>query len=191
MWQELVIESLVRPRAAARRVLALGLGPAELFQGAVAVTSAGMVLGYLALRARPDVVDPVSAAILAQPLAGAGVQLAMLLLLTVLTAGVGRLFGGTGTPAGAFALVVWLNALMALIQALHLVMLVLLPPLAAVVALVTILWTFWAYVNFISELHGFQNQLLVLGGVILTLVALFFAVAIVFAMLGVTPPEMQ
>lgn len=191
MWQELITDSLVRPRAAARRVLDLGLVPGLLAQAAVAVTSAGMVLGYVAMRVNPQVIDPVSAAALAEPLAGAAVQLAMLGVLALLTGGVGRFFGGTGTMTGAFALVVWLNALMAVIQAVHLVTLVLLPPLAAVVALVTLFWTFWAYVNFVSELHGFRNPLLVLGGVILTLIALFLAVAILLAALGVTPPEMR
>lgn len=191
MWRELLIESLVRPREAARRVLSLGLGPSELIQGAVAVTCAGLVLGYFALWLNPTVVDPVSAAVLVNPLAGAAVQLAALGFLALLTAGVGRLFGGTGTAAGAFALVVWLNALMALIQAVHLVMLVLLPPLAGIVALGTLFWTFWAYVGFVSELHGFENPFFVLGGVILTLVALFFATAILFAAIGLAPPEMQ
>lgn len=191
MWRELLIESLVRPRGAARRVLSLGLGPLELVQGALAVTCAGVVLMYLALRVSPNVVDPISAAVLVNPLTGAVVQLGTLGFLTLLTGGAGRLFGGKGTLAGAFALVVWLNALMTLIQMVHLALLVLLPPLAGVVALGTLFWSFWAYVNFVSELHGFRNPLLVLGGMILTLIALFFTMAILFAALGVTPPEMQ
>ena len=46
MWGELVIESLVRPRRAARRRWAPACRVAQLLQAAVLVTCVGMVLGY-------------------------------------------------------------------------------------------------------------------------------------------------
>ena len=98
-----------------------------------------------------------SAAILGRPLLGAVVQLAALVIVVFLTVRIGRLFGGIGGFWDALALVVWLNAVMVLVQVVQLVALALVPPLAAALAIATILWALWAFANFVAELHGFQN----------------------------------
>ena len=60
--------------------------------------------------------------------------------------------------------------MLVLIQVGQLVALALLPPLAALLAIVTIFWALWAYANFVAELHGFQNPVIVLGAVVLTVI---------------------
>ena len=190
MWSELVTESLLRPRSAARRILAAGLTAGELLQAAVLVTCAGMVLGYVALSISPGATD-ITAAVLEHPLLGALAQLVIMAVAVVLTVRIGRLFGGSGGLSGAAALVIWLNAMMVLVQILQIVALALLPPLAALLAVVTILWAFWAYANFVAELHGFRSAPIVLGAVLLTTIVLFFGTAMLLAILGITPPEVS
>jgi hypothetical protein len=189
MWGALVVDSLRRPRLAARRILDAGLPDATVVEAALLVTCAGVVLGYLALRAAPDGIDMVSAAILANPLLGAGAQLAAMAVVVFLTVRIGRLFGGRGELWGAAALVVWLNAMLVLVQAGQLVALALLPPLAALLAIAATVWALWAYANFVAELHGFQNPVIVLGAVVLTGIMLFFGTAMLLAILGLTPRE--
>jgi Yip1 domain len=189
MWRKLVIDTLLRPRLAARQVLAAGLPQIALLQGAVMVTCLGVVLGYIALQMSPDAIDVVSAAVLGNPFLGALAQLAVMAVIVVLTVRIGRLFGGSGGIWGALALVVWLNMMMVLIQAGQLVALAILPPLAALLAVATIFWALWAYANFVAELHGFQNPFIVLGAVILTAIVLFFGTAMLLAILGITPQE--
>jgi Yip1 domain len=189
MWGQLVIDSLRRPRLAARQILAVGLADGTVVEAAVLVTCVGIVLGYLALLLTPGGVDMVSAAVLANPLLGAGVQLAAMAVVVFLTVRIGRLFGGRGELWGAAALVVWLNAMLVLIQAGQLVALALVPPLAALVAIAAMVWALWAYANFIAELHGFQNPVIVLGAVVLTGIMLFFGTAMLLAILGFTPRE--
>jgi hypothetical protein len=189
MWGELVIDSLRRPRLAARRILDAGVPDATVVEAAVLVTCAGMVLGYLALRATPEGVDMVSAAVLANPLLGAAAQLGVMAVVAFLTARIGRLFGGRGELWGAAALVVWLNAMLVLVQAGQLAALALLPPLAALLAIAATVWALWAYANFVAELHGFQNPVIVLGAVVLTGLMLFFGIAMMLAILGLTPRE--
>jgi Yip1 domain len=191
MWGQLITDSLLRPRTAARQVLAVPMPGATLLQAAVVVACVGMVLGYAAYRLSPDAVDVVSAAVIGNPLVGMLAQLAVMAVIVFLTVRVGRLFGGTGGLAGALALVVWLNAMMVLIQAAQLVALLLLPPVAALLAVVTIFWALWAYANFVAELHGFQNPFMVLGAVVLTAIVLFFGAAMLFAILGITPQEVS
>ena len=72
---------------------------------------------------------------------------------------------------------VWLNAMLVLIQAGQLVALALVPPLAALLAIAAMFWALWAFANFVAELHGFQNPVIVLGGVVLTGIMLFFGTA--------------
>lgn len=191
MWGELVVDSLLHPRRAARRILAAGVPERLLVQGAVAIACAGVVLGFLALQLSPEAVDMVSAAILGNPLVGVAAQLAVMALIVVLTVQIGRLFGGSGGLSGALALVVWLNAMMVLIQAVQLVALALVPPVAALLAIVTVFWVLWTYASFVAELHGFQNPAIVLGVVMLTAIVLFIATAMLLAILGVTPQEMR
>ena len=189
MWGQLVIDSLVRPRVAARQILAAGVPEAQLLQAAVMVSCIGVVLGYIALLMSPDAIDVVSAAVLGNPLMGAAAQLAIMAVIVVLTVRIGRLFGGSGGLWGALALVVWLNAIMVLIQAGQLAALAIVPPVAALVAIATVFWALWAYANFVAELHGFKNPAIVLGAVVVTAIVLFFATAMLLAILGITPQE--
>jgi Yip1 domain len=188
-WRKLVGDSFVRPRAAAREVVALGLGRGLLVQAAAAITAAGVVLGYVAVSMSAEPVDPVSAAVLSTPLIGAAMQFGILLVAAVLTFRIGRAFGGTGDFDGALAIVVWLNAVMLLIQVAQLFVLAVLPPLAGLIAVATVVWALWAFANFVTELHSFENPFFVLGGVILSMIVLFFGVAMLLAMLGITPQE--
>lgn len=187
MWGELLIDSLKRPRAAARRVLDAGVPAAHLLEAAVLVATVGVVLGYLALMMSPGALDVVSTAVIHHPLLGVVAQLAVMAIAVFLTVRLGRLFGGTGTTDGALALVVWLNAVMVLIQAAQLVALAVVPPVATILALATIVWALWAFANFVAELHGFQNPFIVLAVIVLTTIVLFFGTAMIAAILGFAP----
>lgn len=188
-WRNLLSDSFVRPRAAARSVLALRLAPALLLQAAIAVTAAGIVFGYLAVRLGGAEIDQVSTAILAYPLLGAAIQFGAILVVAFLTARIGSLFGGTGSFESALALVVWLNVVMLLIQIVQILLMLLAPPLTAFVAIFAVIWALWAFANFVTELHGFQNPLFVLGGVILSMIVLFFGLAMILTILGLGQQE--
>lgn len=189
MWGELITDSFLRPRAAARKVLGRMPAVPVLCEAAVLVIALGMVLGYAALRMAPDAIDSVSATVLHAPLLGAVVQLAVMAFVVLLIVRIGRLFGGTGGLHGALALVVWLNAMMVLLQAVQLVALAVLPVVAAMIAIVSIVWVLYAFACFIAELHGFRNAAVVLAGVLAASVVLMFGAAMLAAILGITVQE--
>ena len=189
MWGQLLIETLSRPREAAKRVLAAAPDVPVLVEAAVAVTCLGLVMGFLVGQLSPGVMDPVTQSVLRNPLAGAVFQFAALLGIVGVTAFAGRMFGGVGDFRGALALVVWLNAAMLVLQAVQIGLMVVLPALAPIVALAALLWAIWAFAGFVAELHGFQNQAVVLGGVLVGMVGLFVTLSILMAMLGLTPPQ--
>lgn len=191
MLRQLVIDSLVRPRAAARGVLDLDIAAGPLAQAAVAVTCIGLVLGYAAMRIGGGAVDPVSAAVLQAPLLGALGQFAMMALIAFLTFRVGRLFGGAGGFWGAATVVIWLNAVTLGIQVLQIVVLAVAPPLAGLVAVATLFWLLWAYANFVAELHAFRSPVMVLGVAVLSGIALIFGLTLIAAILGIAPPGIE
>jgi hypothetical protein len=187
-WGELIRDSLLRPRVAARRVLALGLPLDVLAMALAAVTATGMVFAYAAARLTGGGLDAMTAAILRAPLMGALLQLTIMAAVAIGAARIGRLFGGTGDVAGALTLVVWLNVMMLLAQVAQIVALVVLPPLAFFLAIATLLWLIWAFASFVAELHGFTNLAAVLGGVVVSMVIFFLALASLLTALGLAPP---
>ncbi|MER2507833.1 Yip1 family protein [Amaricoccus sp.] len=186
-WAELVKESFLRPRTAARRILGMRFGPNELLQLALVITCLGIILAFVAMRVSGGVVDGVATWMLGTPLLGALVEFALLGVIAVLTHRIGALFGGSGSFWDALTLLVWLNAVMLVLQVAQLLMLFVLPPLAPPVAFFAVFWGLWAFANFVTELHGFNNPMMVLGGVVLTTIVLFIGVAMLLAILGITP----
>lgn len=187
MWRQLIIDSFVRPRDAARRVLGLGLAPGVIVQAALAVTCLGVVLGYVMLLLAAGQVDPVSAVVLDRPFLGAATQLGVMAAVALATYRIGRAFGGQGDLVGAATVVVWLNAMMLMIQVAQLVAMALVPPLAGLIAIATFFWVLWAFANFTAELHDFPSPVMVLGVTILSVVVLIFGLAMLAAILGLGP----
>lgn len=191
MWGRLVIDSLLRPREAARRLFALGLGFEQLAQGAVLVACAGTVLVYAAGRLLPAPAGADFAQMASAPLFTAVISLVELAVLVALVTRVGRFFGGTGDMLGGFALVVWLNVVVLILLALVLMAALVVPPLALLMALAILVWMIWAPAQFVAELHGFRNAVVVLAGMVLAMLVLFIALNLLFAVLGIPAQEVS
>lgn len=183
-WGRLILESLLQPRDAARKVLAVRVGFDALLEAALAVTCIGMVLAFIAVRLSPGALDPSTTFVLANPLLGAAFQLCVLAAVVGGIVHVGRFFGGKGGVTGALATVVWLDFVMLLIQALQIGAIVLVPPIATFLSIAAVIWVIWAMACFVSELHGFQNPIVVMGGVVLSMAVLFFGIALVLTFIG-------
>jgi len=179
-------ETLADPQAAARSLIDLN-PPVEgrwLGLALVAVLSAFMgQVGVLMLAADQT------------PLAvGAGASVVVqgvLLVITVFAVhGVGRMFGGTGEFPDALLLVAWLQFLMVGLQAVQLLSLLLIPPLAGMIGILSIALFLWVLTNFVAVLHGFTSLGKVFGMILVTFMAVAFAVAFLLALLGIQGPGM-
>lgn len=188
-WGDLIRDSLVRPRAAARHILDLGLGREVLVPAALLVACLGTFVAYLAARVVPAPEGAQFAEFVASPVLATAMNLAQLAVMCWLAAWVGRLFGGQGTLAGAAALVIWYDLLSLLLVAALLLSIFLLPPLGFLLGLGFIVWLIWAPTAFLAELHGFRNGLVVFAGLVLAMVALLFLMTLVQHLLGVAPTE--
>ncbi|MCL4189260.1 MAG: YIP1 family protein [Rhodobacteraceae bacterium] len=186
-FSELLRATLADPRDGARRVLALRLPVSTRWQALAVVVALSVLFSQLTVRLFGA--EDALAGLGASPLAAA----AILGGLTVAMAGaihaVGRAFGGRGRFEDALILVVWLHAVGFVLQLAQLAILLILPPLAQLVVLAGIALLFWLLTGFVAELHGFVSRVQVFVMILVTLLALSFALALVLGMLGIAPPE--
>jgi len=177
--------SLKSPKSAIRTVLdwRLSLGESALALTLMAVLSAGLM--SLVVGPLPTEIDPVSAAVLTNPVYLAAVQLVGLAMISLFLFLLGRVAGGRGTLPETVAMMAWLEALLILISVVQVVALVLLPPLGLLLVVGGMVLSVWLTTNFVAELHGFASLLLTLLGVIAAFIGAVIAMLLVFLLLFV------
>ena len=176
------------PRAAARWVLQLGLPvPARWTALALmAVLSTLLVMLDLQIIGAPG--DPMVQAALANPMPLAAVQMLILALSAWLMARIGQIFGGTGQFSDAVMLVVWMQAVLLVLQVAQILAALVSLPLSEVVAFAGFAISMWLMTNFVAELHGFTSLtrvfLGILGSGLALVVALAALLTVVMGVLG-------
>ena len=176
------------PRAAARWVLQLGLPvPARWTALALmAVLSTLLVMLDLQIIGTPG--DPMVQAALANPMPLAAVQMLILALSAWLMARIGQIFGGTGQFSDAVMLVVWMQAVLLVLQVAQILAALVSLPLSDVVAFVGFAISMWLMTNFVAELHGFTSLtrvfLGILGSGLVLVVVLAVLLTVVMGVFG-------
>ena len=176
------------PRAAARWVLQLGLPvPARWTALALmAVLSTLLVMLDLQIIGAPG--DPMLQAALANPMSLAAVQMLILALSAWLMARIGQIFGGTGQFSDAVMLVVWMQAVLLVLQVAQILAALVSLPLSEVVAFAGFAISMWLMTNFVAELHGFTSLtrvfLGILGSGLVLVVALAVLLTVVMGVFG-------
>jgi hypothetical protein len=184
--QSLLLRTLRDPQEAARRLLALDI-PAEARWIAVLLVAVLAVISLdIALWMVPEA-EPSIFSMLANPWLGMPLQVFSILTLAAVMTGAGRPLGGRGAYADALTLVVWIEFVMVVAQAVQIASMLVLPPLSLLVSITSLVLFIWLMVHFTAVLHGLTN----LGQVVLALIVGFVAVvvlaAVVLAVLGITP----
>lgn len=178
----LVRQSLTNPRDTALRLLAAEPPAAVGLQGVVLVTALGGLLVGVLSGGRLEL--PMGQGVVAlSPLAYAAVLLLTLALGSVALASAGRALGGTGTVAGALALVAWLQGIDLALQVVGITAAILVPPLAPLVALGGLAALLWCLLGFVQALHGFGPGR-ALGTILLAALGLGVTLAALLGFLG-------
>lgn len=134
----------------------------------------------------PEQVEPNFLAMLQNPLQVALLQGVAMVVMAMLAQGIGRMFGGNGTFAEALVLITWTEALLCLLQLCQIVLVLLSPGLAAALGMFGIVLSLWVLSNFVAELHRFASAGKVLLGIIVTVLAVAFVMAVAMvALVGV------
>jgi hypothetical protein len=175
MWVQLIIDTITNPRETARWLIGLNPPMALRWQGFVLLTLLSTVLYFAAaLIAGGDLWAEVGST---SPFLMVAVQLMTNLVTILLINGIGRWAGGLGQFADALLLVVWIQAMLFVLQLVQFVATLLAPILLTPIAMVSVVLSFWLLSNFTTELHGFQSVLRVFGAIVgvLFLIALMLA----------------
>lgn len=172
-WLEMIKEGFLDPRRSAQRIVALPMPGSSLFEAYLLVAIAA-VLGVFVLLLGGD--EDMG---LPSPLIFLFMQvLAMAIFAIAIFLG-GKIFGGRGTFEGSVRIMVWMQALMVLVQVVQLVALVILAPLIGILSMLTLVLLAWVCTGLIAGLHGFKNLAMVFGGIVAGLLVVGFVMAIV------------
>lgn len=176
-WIGLVLEALRDPRRNGQRIAAWPMSDQTLAEALLLVSVLAIlgVHGVLLLGGGPAWPDFLS------PLMLTAVQVGVMVLLAGVMLVAGRVFSGTGDFRGALRIMVWLQALLVVLQVIQLAVIVILPPLAPMVSLLALGAMGWTASGLVAGLHGFRSIGLTFLGMIGTFIALVLTVSIVIA----------
>ena len=181
----LLREAILEPRASARRMIAANL-PAEVVWGALALASVlSVLLIWVTLGGFGHIAPtPPGTAGLPSPLMLAVMQAAFTLLGAATVTIVGARLGGTGEFGEVLVVMVWMQMVLVVVQAVQTFAGIILAPLAGLIGLASVGLFFWLLTNFVAEVHGFRNLWRVFLGLVLGLMVFGMALfAVLLALL--------
>ncbi len=175
-WIALVREAVGDPRRNAQRIVGWAV-PDQAVPLALLLVAVLSVLGLNGAMLLAGVGAPQ----LPPPMLMMVLQLGSMLLLAGVLAQAGRMFGGAGDFAGALRVIIWVQALMVLLQAVQLVAMVILPPLGGLISLLSVLAIGWVATGLVAGLHGFRSLPLTFLGIVGAMLAVGFVLSLVLA----------
>lgn len=174
------------PREAARTIMAMRLSSDVLWQGLALVVVLSVILAQVTamLSGTTTEMDPRVPTFFASPVLLGFVQGCLLVMMVFAVHWVGRTFGGRGAFEDSIALVSWLQFLLVCLQAVQTLAMIIIPPLAGIIAIVGIVAFFFWLTIFICELHGFESPGLVFVMILVSMLAITFALSILLSIVG-------
>ncbi len=185
----LAAQSVTAPRDVARLLLSLRLGQEALLTAfALVVVLNALMLGLSGLAVPAD---PALPGFLTQPALFLGVQALALAGTIAAVTGLGRVFGAEADPARVAVVLIWLQALRVLVQALLLLVLPLSAGLASLIQVAGSILGVWIVVHFIDEALALDSLFKAAAVLILGVLAMAFGLSILLSLMGVSPEGMN
>ena len=192
MISDLIRQTFADPRGAAQRIIGMELPIATLWQALALV----IVLSVIAAQVTAMLLAPAGMApdmgaeamgpgFGISPLTLGLLQGAILILMVFCVHWIGRALGGTGRLEDAVALVAWLQFLLVCLQVVQAFLGLAIPGLSALVGLAGLVVFFWLLTQFVMVLHGFGSAGMVFVMIVVSLLAVTFALSILLSILGV------
>lgn len=176
----LILESLLAPRQAARKILSLGGGYRLALPAFGFVVAASVIASSLLSRVTPSSGNAEMDYLISQPLLLAAMQGLGTGLFSAVVVGLGRLMGGRGRLDQVILMLAWLDFLFLVLQFGMLVVLFAVPALASPVVLFAGAVALWVMASFIAEVHGFKST----GSTLAVLIGGLFFVGIALALIS-------
>ena len=186
--RDLVRDTLLRPREAARTILAIRW-PRDALVTALALLAVLNGIFYavtLPIEAAAGLPLP---AFVHAPLAMAVFAAGLLGFNVLFLLFAGRFLGGQALLDDILAISVWLQTLRLVLQVGVTMLSFLSPGVAGLIAAIAGIWGLWVLVHFLAQAHRFASPMRALGAMVLGILGLALAMSVMLAMLGVAPPE--
>lgn len=184
MLLNLAVLTLRAPQLAAQEIMAMGLRREVLWTGLALVAILNTVLFNLTLMVSGDATQIPE--VFRSPIVFFGILVGLLVLTVHAFFWTGRSIGGQGDLGDLLALVVWLQFLRAVAQAVMIVLLVVSPAFALLLSLATGLLGLWILVNFISASLNLPSLAHGLAVVILAAVGLVLGLLLIGGLIGLS-----
>lgn len=182
----LIVQSLLRPRAAAEVLMGLRLPGSALWTalGLMAVLNAIVYALSLQVTGAADPTEAMMPPVFHAPLVFA-LFLFVTLVLTVLSLfWVGRKFGGGARIEDLLVLITWIQVLRLMLQLAVAVLVLVAPALAAVVIVVSSVWGLYILVGFVAAAQGWRGNVMALVVIVLAFLLMAVGLTVVFAATG-------
>ncbi|MEL6599963.1 MAG: YIP1 family protein [Pseudomonadota bacterium] len=179
--------TLVDPRAAARKVIALDYDAATL----ATIASLLIVVAAMLSTLFSPGIDPADESFMGllarNPLVVALLEIVVFVIVAIALWKAGGIFGGTGTFDEVLSVATW-NQMISLVVQIFLILLILfIPPLVGPVFLLTFAWRIYVFVVSLQVAHDFDNIFVTAGVILLSLMGVLFVAGIVAMVFGLYP----
>ena len=196
MSETALIPGLIRqtfsdPQGAARRLVALDLPAPVLWQAlvlVVALSAMAAQVSSLLISGGPAAEGEALLPFAQSPLLVGMIQGAILVIMVFAVHWIGRSFGGVGRIEDSIAAVTWLQFLLVCLQVVQLGVGFVSPALSGLVGLAGIVFFFWLLTQFVMAVHEFESAAMVFVMIVVSLLAIVFALSLVLTLLGLTVP---
>lgn len=191
-WSQLALDTLRDPKGTAHRIMGWNLDRATLYMALFAVAAVNTLLASTPVVLSTGGVDAAARAalpvlaLLERPIMFFVIVAGTLVIMIQAFFWAGRAMGGTGEMTEMMALIIWLQALRAVAQAVILAVGIAAPVLATLVALGLQIVAFWLFLHFISAAMRFDSLLRAFGLLIAVATGLFIGLMMILSLLGIS-----
>ncbi|MBB3995831.1 hypothetical protein GGR95_003495 [Sulfitobacter undariae] len=180
--KDLALETVQDPRSAARKIMSFNLSRDVLWSGLILSGVANSIIFSLSLLTTDTTMLP---ALFRNPLMFFALITGLLVLTVHAFYWTGRALGGQGSFGDLLALLVWLQALRAVAQAVMFVFLLISPLLGQLFSMMVGVLGLWITVNFVAEALRFPRLLHAFGVLVLAAVGMVFGLAVLIGLIGI------
>ncbi len=187
--KQLAIDTLRNPRHAARQILALRLDASLLWTALALIVVLNAILNGVTvpLLAVPELVPaPFASPWMFAMILGGGIVIG-----TYVLTWIGQMMGGKAQLADMLALVVWLQGLRLVLQAVVFLLFFVSTFLSDMLALAAGLWGIWITVAFIDEAQGFGSILKSIMLLVASMLGIAICLSFFLLLIGASPAGMS
>ncbi len=181
--KELALETVQSPRTAAQKIMSLNLGRDVLWTGLILAGAVNSIIYSFSLFTADTSMLP---ALFRNPLMFFMLITGVLALTVHAFYWTGRALGGQGDLGELLALLVWLQGLRAVAQAVMFVLLLVSPAIGQLFSLLVGILGLWITVNFVTEALRLPGLLHGVGVLVLAAVGMVFGLAILAGLIGIS-----